>query len=675
MSDFRIFLPITKIDVPKRLVYGTLASETPDKAGERMHYETSKPHFEKWTKEFQDATAHLPPEARSAGNLRSMHKPKPAGKFTQLGFDDDGRKIDAVAKVTDDDEWRNCLEGVYTGFSIGGSYVGDLWKDADNPGVKWYTAAPVEGSLVDNPANPDAHFSLIKADGSTEERSFAAPAADVLREAEVTWLRKLVERAFGKAAVAAPTEIDPDMPVPAGKACKAHGVVDCAKCAKVAKGGDAPGDGDKPYGDVEYADNGLQADGKKRYPIDTAEHIRAAWNYINKPKNSAKYGGKAGQVKARIIAAWKAKIDGAGPPGAAEKAGALDDLAKGMQSIGALSGAFGAIRDAPRALVVESQGEQDSEDAGLAKRLGAVAKDLAGIISDKSTHEGKEALTMTDIDDLFVNSLFTEVAKGADPGPLLKRFSAGHRKTITKATTRHDKAMKSMKAGLGCLGKAMEAMHRGAVKKAAEPDADDGPDTAEAASQMKKAADNFAASWRAHQKVRKSLTKAASGWTGQAAEGPAKPAGSVFSGYTEWKPTSPSEMAGGSIPEPGDGSKPDPLLANKGAMPEFVSRHVAELMAKNAVLENQVELLGRMPAAASGQRPVTFGGAGMVKNAAVGGDPILENIRDADPNDAATLNAVARAFGDATSDKVAKSVGDPEFHGGALNGGGAIGRA
>ena len=35
------------------------------------------------------------------------------------------------------------------------------------------------------------------------------------------------------------------------------------------KGGDEPGDGSKSYGNVEYADNGRQADGKKRYPIDT----------------------------------------------------------------------------------------------------------------------------------------------------------------------------------------------------------------------------------------------------------------------------------------------------------------------------------------------------------------------------------------------------------------------
>lgn len=64
----------------------------------------------------------------------------------------------------------------------------------------------------------------------------------------------------------------------------------------------------KPYGDVKYAD---AAEGK--YPIDTEEHIRAAWNYINKPKNAGMVGN-ASAVKSKIIAAWKKKIDPAGPP-------------------------------------------------------------------------------------------------------------------------------------------------------------------------------------------------------------------------------------------------------------------------------------------------------------------------------------------------------------------------
>lgn len=40
----------------------------------------------------------------------------------------------------------------------------------------------------------------------------------------------------------------------------------------------------KPYGNVKYADpkNG-------KYPIDTEEHVRAAWAYIHQQKNQAEY--------------------------------------------------------------------------------------------------------------------------------------------------------------------------------------------------------------------------------------------------------------------------------------------------------------------------------------------------------------------------------------------------
>jgi phage head maturation protease len=56
----------------------------------------------------------------------------------------------------------------------------------------------------------------------------------------------------------------------------------------------------KPYGDVEYAD---PEDGK--YPIDTAEHCRAAWSYVNQAKNATVLGDKLNAVKARIKAACK----------------------------------------------------------------------------------------------------------------------------------------------------------------------------------------------------------------------------------------------------------------------------------------------------------------------------------------------------------------------------------
>ena len=62
----------------------------------------------------------------------------------------------------------------------------------------------------------------------------------------------------------------------------------------------------KPYGDVKYADPGYQKDGKKRYPINTADHVRAAWSYINQPKNAAKYSSKqVAAIKGRIRSAAK----------------------------------------------------------------------------------------------------------------------------------------------------------------------------------------------------------------------------------------------------------------------------------------------------------------------------------------------------------------------------------
>lgn len=61
-----------------------------------------------------------------------------------------------------------------------------------------------------------------------------------------------------------------------------------------------------PYGDVEYADPGYQSDKQKRYPIDTAEHVRAAWSYINQSDNAGKYSAEhLASIKSKIRAAAK----------------------------------------------------------------------------------------------------------------------------------------------------------------------------------------------------------------------------------------------------------------------------------------------------------------------------------------------------------------------------------
>ena len=45
-----------------------------------------------------------------------------------------------------------------------------------------------------------------------------------------------------------------------------------------------PKEGLHEYGDVQFADPV-----NHKYPIDTAEHVRAAWSYINHKDNAAKY--------------------------------------------------------------------------------------------------------------------------------------------------------------------------------------------------------------------------------------------------------------------------------------------------------------------------------------------------------------------------------------------------
>lgn len=61
-----------------------------------------------------------------------------------------------------------------------------------------------------------------------------------------------------------------------------------------------------PHGDVTYADPGYQEDGVKRYPLDTEEHVRAAWSYINVADNADMYSATdLKRVRGRIERAMR----------------------------------------------------------------------------------------------------------------------------------------------------------------------------------------------------------------------------------------------------------------------------------------------------------------------------------------------------------------------------------
>ena len=260
----QIFAAITKVDEATGKVYGRAVQEVLDRSGEIFDYESSKPNFAKWSQDMAKAT-----DGKSVGNVRAMHGKVAAGKLTEITFADAEKAIDVCAEIVDPIEREKCLKGVYSGFSIGGRYV-KKWADGD---MQRYTADPTEISLVDLPCVPTAQFTVVKTDGSSELRKFEATTDD---EALFKW-----------------ADANPDA------------------IAKIAQRKDVNAkEGEHKYGDVKFADPE-----NKKYPIDTPEHIRAAWNYIQKGKDAGKYSAEdVKSIKARIVAAWKDKIDPKGPP-------------------------------------------------------------------------------------------------------------------------------------------------------------------------------------------------------------------------------------------------------------------------------------------------------------------------------------------------------------------------
>ena len=126
-------------------------------------------NFVAWSERMSQAT-----DGKSKGNVRIMHK----GAFSAVGkliyFEplDDKKAFYVGAKIVDEEAWQKIVEGVYTGFSVGGRY-GRRFPDALLKGYTRYEALPSEISLVDSPAAPNARFEMVKMDGETEMRKFA----------------------------------------------------------------------------------------------------------------------------------------------------------------------------------------------------------------------------------------------------------------------------------------------------------------------------------------------------------------------------------------------------------------------------------------------------------------------------------------------------------------------
>lgn len=160
-QQITLTMPISKVDVEKRIVSGFATLDNVDRQGDRITSEASRKAFESFR-----------------GNVRLMHQPIPAGKVvnfrTETFFDMETNKqysgvyVDAYISKGADNIWEMVLDGTLTGFSVGGNVKdSEPVLDAESQKtvriIKDYDL--VELSLVDSPANQLANiFSIQKTD-------------------------------------------------------------------------------------------------------------------------------------------------------------------------------------------------------------------------------------------------------------------------------------------------------------------------------------------------------------------------------------------------------------------------------------------------------------------------------------------------------------------------------
>jgi hypothetical protein len=395
----RIYFPIAKVDGEQREVWGYASTEARDDQGEIVTREA--------------LTAALGDYMKFA-NIREMHQLSAVGVAKEAAVDDKGLYVGA--KIVDDQAWQKVVQGVYKGYSIGGRVT-----DRDPTDYKVITGLILnEISLVDRPANPEAVFDYWKAAGDPRGpgASFEAPLA--------IWTCGVREHRHSSKSEATKCQ----------QAIAASGVRLIAATQgefgnlahSLAKGENGGADR-ASHEELLYADPGYQADGKKRYPVDTEKHIRAAWNFINRPRNARRYtSSQLAEIKSRIVSAWKAKIDRAGPPLAGEaqpELGRPKDLAltKALWDVGHFARIILELKWLEEALAAEAIGEADDSPQPL--RLQVIIAELCAFLTALVAEETQEILDDPEINSVTAEARAAEIvlmAAGASGGALLAQL-------------------------------------------------------------------------------------------------------------------------------------------------------------------------------------------------------------------------------------------------------------
>jgi len=608
-QKFSFFLPLAKVDKENRTVSGYASTECVDCDGEIVSRDAIKaalPGYMVWK------------------NIREMHQPSAVGKATEANMD--GKGLYLTAKIVDDAAWKKVEEDIYKGFSIGGR---KLAKD----GNTITKLDLIEVSLVDRPANPECAITVQKNAKVDGAGAYLVPAPKASRDREA--LKKMAEVVDILAEEAEPEPASDPMPVPVMKLSK----VDRKAAKKLAKAA-ARESASAPSSEAPDAGGGAEAAGSQAESSHELGLERAS------PRSLEGDGGLRLTKRER-------------------------KLIKRMGIAGSLSYCFDSIRDAQRSLMREGKREGgDQKDAALAAKLGTIAQNLAGVIGQKAAHEGEEALSLTDADDVGMMSILGngDIAMTVDvrnePDELSKMIlglvekaagggeagKAAHPAVgILKAAQDEIKNIKKARKDVEeCVKAAFEVCKMGAVRKAAlkkagksDDDADD--KTGEVMKMLQKA---FGAL-----QTQKAATKAASAGIAKAAGCVEEGVSGVYEVPDGVKTISPGEM--------------DNLKANKAG---FVSRGEVDALVKAATAEAELKLLKSMPAQ-GGAKPYAFDVTKVGLGNSEAPNPVADFFKGANPANLVSDNAslreaeIAKSIGDKILGGGGKLIFDPQFHG------------
>jgi uncharacterized protein YoxC len=181
-TDISFRMPISKIDVEKRIVSGWATTDSVDRQNDIITSDASSRAFEAFR-----------------GNVREQHTPLAVGKVTDFRQDKyyndnenkfyNGVYVDVYVSKGAEDTWHKIQEGILTGFSIGGNILDSEVEKIDGYDkpvrvVKEYELH--ELSLVDNPANPNSNIVSIQKINSKNvqknylENVFYSPEEDLI---------------------------------------------------------------------------------------------------------------------------------------------------------------------------------------------------------------------------------------------------------------------------------------------------------------------------------------------------------------------------------------------------------------------------------------------------------------------------------------------------------------